>query len=628
MRKNFTFSNFLFKTSNFRKNKNLCNINSLKLINNFKKDFSNGNNDNSHDNYENQNNSQIQFKTNQTQNHLIKIFFFNHHTKAKLQINQTLNSPYYTNKKTFSTTSTTTKNIPYQISFSNPKNNIRNNLNNFNNNNNKNNYHLNLNSSVIKTQKRSFCESNISGGFKEKEDYIYIISIRSKTLKSIRREPNAMISQYWESNKYNGLNFKDVQGVEQIYSKLEKEEKIASTLRVCSIFVKKKFYSKHLIDYFIDNCSEIAEDSLFNLNGFIYYINGLDLKPNQINFNPNFFKIIEENFFKEGILMDLLDMKVYMRFFYRFKNCFSQKLINYAERCLIYLLENVNSYTLTYLFDVAETMKFCFISGSDRCFQKIVDYFTKMILLKSTNFTEVVEYLKNMATLTGKVLRTENILNYDIKYEILVRGFDRIKGKIYEYISKEKVEINFLKNLLHLLIQNNSIGYFKGINFKDLIMSYIIKNENDIDHENLRALLRMMCWNRNFLLRYQSEINQLILSNLSALEVVNNSSLGTLYSYLRNSVEPNPAIRDFAELMLIKSFLVKGKDSTTSYPVLFLVHKFFFNEIIKKNLSGFLAFCLIEGNEKIRMQIESDKAEKNEFSKDNPLAAEEEENNA
>jgi len=429
-------------------------------------------------------------------------------------------------------------------------------------------------------------------------------------------------------NKQNNLTFKDLQDVEQIYSKLEKDEKNFSTLRVCSIFVKRKYYSKHLIDYFIDNCSEIAEDSLFSLNGFIYYINGLELKPTQINFNPNFFKIIEENFFNQGILMDLIDMKVYMRFFYRFKSSFSQKLFNYAERCLIYLLDNFNSYTLSYLYDVGDIMKYCFISGSSRCFQKMVDYFTKMILLKSSNFTEVVEYLRIMSTMTGKILKLENILNYEFKYEILVRGFDKIKGKIYEYISKEKVEISFLKNLLHLLIQNNSIGFFKGINFKELIMNYIIKNENEIDSENLRALLRMMCWNRNFLLKYHDEINSLILSNLSAFEGANYSCISILYSYLRNSVEANPAIKDFAELLIIKSLLIKGKDATSNYPTLYLVHRFFYNEILKNNLSSFFAFCLIEGNEQVKLQLESDKAEKDQFSKDNPFAGEEEEINA
>ncbi len=599
MKKDFYLSNFFTKKFIFT-NINNKRFTSFGIIKTSKKNLS----DNYKNNHSTKYQNEILYNTNsnkakQNKNFLSKIILFNFHT-AKFNH---FNSPYYNSQKY-----TISKNISRNFFNLNDK------INNINN----------LNPSIIKSQKQLFCES----AFKEKEDYIYIISIRSKMLKSIRREPNKMISQYWESKKNNLINFKDLQDVEQIYSKLEKDEKIASTLRVCSIFVKKKYYSKHLIDYFIDNCSEIAEDSLFNLNGFIYYINGLDLKPNQINFNPNFFKIVEENFFKEGILMDLIDMKVYMRFLYRFKNCFSQRLINYAERCLIYLLENVNSYTLSYLYDVMEIMKHCFISGSDRCFQKIVDYFTKMILLKSTNFTEVVEYLRIMATLTGKVLRTENILNYDIKYEILVRGFDRIKSKIYEYISKEKVEINFSRNLLHLLIQNNSISYYKGINFKDLIMSYIVKNENDINPENLRQLLRIMTWNRNFLLRYHGEINQLILSNLSALEVVDNTSFVILYSYLRNSVDPNPAIRDFTELLLIKNFLIKGKDSITSYPVIFLVHKFFFNEILRKNLSSFLAFCLIEGNENIRTMIESDKAEKDAFSKDNPLAVEEEEINS
>ena len=49
----------------------------------------------------------------------------------------------------------------------------------------------------------------------------------------------------------------------------------------------------------------------------------LNLNPNQINFNPNFFIIIEESFLKEGILFDLKDMKELMPFFYRFKKSFS-----------------------------------------------------------------------------------------------------------------------------------------------------------------------------------------------------------------------------------------------------------------------------------------------------------------
>lgn len=461
-----------------------------------------------------------------------------------------------------------------------------------------------------KFQKRNFCES-----FKEKEDYVYIIGIRSKTLKNIRREINPQINQYFESSKSNNLTFNDIREIEQLYMKLEKDAKIASTLRTCLIFIKKNFYSKHLIDYFIDNCSEIAEDSLFNLNGFIFYINGLELKPNQINFNPNFFKIVEENFFKEGILMDLNDIKVYLRFFYRFKSCFSQKLINYSERCLIYLLENMNSYTLHNLYQVNDIIKYCFISGSDRCFQKIVDYYSKMILVKSSNYLETIEFLKVMATLTGKVLRFENILNYEIKYEILVRGFDNIKGKIYEYISKEKVEINCLKNLLQILIQNKSIGYFKGINLRDIIVNYIIKNENDIDPDNLRALLRNMVSNKNFLIRYQNEINQLILSNLSELETINNITMGILYNYLRFSIEPNAEIRGFTELLLIKAFLINSGETSSNFPMLYLIHKYFYNEIVKKNISSFFGFCLLEGYEKIKKQ----KEEELEFQKEQSL---------
>lgn len=457
-----------------------------------------------------------------------------------------------------------------------------------NNNNQSNSKNLMLSKSI---RKSGFCEA-----FKDKEDYIYIISIRGKTLKNIRKESHPTINHYFDISKFTNLSLHDLKEVEQTYMKLEKEDKIANTLKVCHIFVKKNYYSKHLIDYFIDNCGEIAEDSLFNLNSFLFYINGLDLKPNQINFNPNFFKIIEENFFKEGVLMDLMDMKVYTRFFYRFKNSFSQKLINYAERCLIYLLENLNSYTIINLYQVNEIVKYCFISGSDRCFQKIIDYYTKMILVKSANFSEAVEFLKVITLLTGKSLKQENIVNYEIKYEILIRGFDKIKGKIYEYITKEKVEISFLKNLLHVMIHNTSIGYFKGINLKDIIVNYILKNENEIGPDQLRGLLRLMCWSRAFLARYQNEINQLILSNLSELESGNSVSMNILFNYLRNSNDPNPEIRELTELLIIKSLIIKNKESVNSFPSSYFTHKYFYNELLKKNISSFLGYCFIEAH--------------------------------
>lgn len=478
---------------------------------------------------------------------------------------------------------------------------------------------------LYKKNKFNFCEGNLSS-FKEKEDYVYIINIRSKTLKNIRRPVNPIINQYWESNKLNSITFKDLQDIEQFYMKLEKLDKIGSTLRVCCIFVKKRYFSKHLIDYFIDNCSELVEDSLFTLNGFIHYINGLELNPNQINFNPNFFKIVEENFFKEGILMDINDMKVYMRFFYRFKSCFSQKLINYAERCLIYLLENENSLNIAFLYDISDTFKYIFISGSERCVQKVVDYFLKMILLRSTGYLELNEFIKITNILTGRAQIQGSILNYNFKCDILVKAFDKLKPKVYEYLTKEKVEINFLKNMLNLLNRNNSMSYYKGINLKIYLLDYIVKNENSIDADNLRNILNMMLWSRSFTSRFHTEITQLILGNLDILDSINHVNNSILNNYIRLCPTPNPVIKEFAELMLIKNFVSKTGNIIRNYPMNYIFQTHLFSEISKNNFSAFLSFCLIDGNQQLAAKIKETQAEQVEPSKDIPVPGQEEEN--
>jgi hypothetical protein len=447
------------------------------------------------------------------------------------------------------------------------------------------------------TQKKHFCEN---GQFNEKEDYIYIISIRIKSMKNLLRPTDPMIQTLYDKSKKQILSQNEIQQLEDIFTKLEKQDKISSALKIVIMFAKKPHYSKMLLDFFIDNCSDIANDSLIQFKAFFFYVNILNLKPTQINFNPNFFKVIEESFLKEGILFDLKDMKELMPFFYKFRKSFSDKFIDYLERCFFYLLENENNFNIYGFKTVTDIVKINFGSMSIISVQKVFDFYFRFINLSKTD-----KDLKDLFSLINFILvrpEKREILYFDQKINIMVKSINNLSDRVYNYIANEKLDIDIIRGIINLSF--NGILYTPKGNLRDLVIKYVFDYQSEVSKDNLRRFLKELCTRRNTLEKWKKDIDDAILGNIELFTDENPLNLNILYNYLKNIRDPNPDVIKLTELIFIKMIINKHKDKNFNYPTLFEFQLKFLEKLKEKSFSGFLGFLLDSGNNLIADEVD------------------------